>query len=343
MTVQVAQGNPCTKVIHGQEHEVIPFAGANSEDEFASFGVGFHYANESGGSVWGLTMPHMLIQSWRAMKLLEHIPQINNGTLCACWYAAGEIRHQSDQRYIAELTAQFEDPIKFHAIRAEILAAVPLSDELDAMLTIVRDRGVDVSVDELKKMVEQGKIPSHSIIDELAAKRDAKLAAYKAREEFVEAPMPPEESLSALFVELGIANMLDGIPCGGYGFDWGHIDIVNLDTYVKRYSTGKYCSGSEFTLRHTTQGPETRSANVCRGVTMFQTSFGEIEEPFVVAKDGTKYTFASAAFRDGSILVKVNIEKKGVEPKEGMHSVPELHSMIGPLAKPKRRRRRLLG
>ncbi len=335
MTVLVAQGNPCTKVIDGQEHEVVPFAGANKEGEFASFGVGYQLLSEGSGSIWGLVMPHMLIQSWRAMKLLERVPHINSGTLCACWYAASENPHSSDQRHIDELAAEFGGPAAFEALRAEILAAVPLSDELDAMLTIVRDRGVEVSVHELNTMVEAGKIPPHPIIDELTAMQEAKSAAHKAHEQFVEALMPVEESLGAFFAQLGIRNMIDGIPIGAYGMDWGHIDVVNLDVYVKRYSTGRYCSDSDFPLRHTTQGPDTRSANVGGGVRVYLTSFGEIEEPFVVAKDGTKYTFTTAAYRDGKIMVKTLVGKDGVEPEEGTYSVPELREMIGRL----RRRR----
>ncbi len=329
MTVLVAQGNPCTKVIDGQEHEVIPFAGTDREGEFASFGVGYQLSSEGSGSIWGLVMPHMLIQSWRAMKLLEHTPQINSGTLCACWYAASEHPHQSDQRHIDELAAEFGDRAAFDALRAGILAAVPASEELEAMLTIVRDRDIKVSVHELKGLVAEGKISPHPIIDELIAKQEAESAAHKAHEEFIDTLMPAEESLGALFAQLGIRDMLDGIPIGAYGMDWGHIDLPKLDAYVKRYSTGKHCSDSDFPLRHTTQGPETRSANVARGVTMFQTSFGEIEEPFVVAKGGTKYTFTAAAYRDGSIMVKTLVAKDGIEPEEGTYSVPELQKMIG--------------
>lgn len=282
----------------------------------------------------------MLIQSWRAMKLLEYIPQIDSGTLSACWYAGNEKPHPSDEHFIDELAAQSEDPARFHAMRAEILASVPHGDELDAMLTIVRDRGIDVSVRELQSMVDEGKISSHPIISELVAKQEAESADYKTQEQFIAAPMLPKESLGVLFAELGITNMLDGVPFGGYGMDWGHIKLTELDAYVKRYSTGKYCSGAEFALRRTTTVPKTRSASIARGVTMVSTSVGEIEEPFVIAKDGTKYTFTSAAYRDGGIMVSVNIEKKGIEPKTGTYPVSDLRSTIGPLSRFRRRLRR---
>lgn len=334
MSVIVASGSPSTKAVDGEECEVIPFAGADKGGEFSSFGVGFLCVDLDGpgGSLWGLVMPHMLIQSWRAMKLLEHIPQIEHGTLCACWYAANERVHESDQRHIDELRTQFDNPGRFEALRAEVLALVPTNEELDAMLTIVRDNNVDVSVYELTRLVEQGKLAPHPIIEELAQKDEARNREYQEREAFIKAPMPAEESLGTLFEELRITNMLDGVPFGGYGFDWGHIKLEELDTYVKRYSTGEH--SSEFPLRHTTKGPYSFGEDLMPGVKMISTTFGEIEEPYFVTSDGTRYTFTTAAFHEDSIVVTTKIEKEGSEPKEGTYTVPSFRNLIGPITPP---------
>jgi len=334
MSVIVASGSPSTKAVDGQECEVIPFAGADKEGEFSSFGVGFLCVDLDGpgGSLWGLVMPHKLIQSWRAMKLLEHIQKIEHGTLCACWYAANERVHESDQRHIDRLMMQFDSPGRFEALRADILALVPTNDELEAMLTIVRDSNIDVSVYELTQLVKQGKLSPHPIIEELVQRDEARSREYKEREAFIEAALAPEESLSAFFGELRITNMLDGVPFGGYGFDWGHIDLAELDTYVKRYSTGKH--STEFPLRHTTEGPYTTGAEVKPGVTLISTTFGEVEEPYFVTNDGTRYTFLAAAFHEGSIVVTTKIEKDESVPEEGTYTVPTLRAMVGPVTTP---------
>jgi hypothetical protein len=284
----------------------------------------------------------MLIQSWRAMKLLEYVPRIGRGTLCACWYATGKRVHDSDKRYLDDLASQFSTREEFETIRARVLASVPDAEEFDRMLTMVRDKSIDVSVDELTELIEQGELPHHEIVNELVRKDEERRHEYEAREAFVEAPMPPAESLGKLFEDLSIANMLDGVPFGGYGLDWGHIKLERLDTYVKRYSTG-YCAGSQFQLRHTTEGPYTQSARLAKGVTMFQTSFREVEEPYFVAGDGTKYTFLDAAYHDGSIVVKTRIERDGAEPEEGTYTVPTLRSMVGPVPEPKAKKRRRFG
>lgn len=339
MSVIVAKGRQSTKIVDGQEREVVPFTGADREGELASFGVGFYFTDKSGGSIWGALMPRLLINSWRAMKLLEHLPQIGHGTLCACWHAAGESVHDSNRHYLDELARQFDSPEVFEATRSVVLASVPTAEELDRMLATVRDNSIDVSVHELTKLIEQGKLPHNPIVDELVREDEERQREHREHQTFVEAPMPSTESLSVLFEDLGITNMLDGVPFGGYGLDWGHIELSQLDSYVKEFSTGKFSEGCWFKLKCTTDEPRTQSAQIAKGITAFQTSFGEIEEPWCIASNGTKYTFLEAAYRDGSIVVKTHVEEKGKEPEVGTYSVQMLRDMLGPIApKPKKKR-----
>lgn len=339
MSVIVARGNPSPKIVDGQVHEVVPYAGADREGDFASFGVGFYFADKGGGRMWGLTMPHMLIHAWRAMKLLERIPHIDLGTLSACWYATSK-REDIEKKYLDALGEQFISPDEFEAIRSEVAAMVPTYEEFDEMLTIVRDKNIDVSVQELTELIEQGKLPHHPIIDELIQRNEDWLREYESREAFLKAPLPPGESLSELLRELGINNMLDGIPFGAYGIDWGHIELKELDPYVKRCTTGKYGEGNRFPLRHTTHGPYTQSAIVVEGVTRFTTTFGEVEEPWYLSGDGTKYIFVEAAYHEGSIVVTTRFERVGSEPEVGIYTVPTLRaSIVGPIPKPEARKR----
>jgi len=340
MTVMVAQGNACIKAVNGQECEVIPFTGADHEGEISSYGVGYMLSNEQGGSLWGLAAPQLLIQSWRAMKLLEYVFRIDDSTLCACWYAANRNVHECERQLVYELAQECSalGPGTFDEIRSQILDSVPSTDELDRMLTVVRDKNIEVSAQELTELVESGALPAHPIIDELVRREEQKRGDYEARETFLSAAMPSEQSLGDLFAELGITNMLDGIPFGGYGLDWGHIDLARIDYYVKQASTGRYGEGHQFQLRHTTERAETVSDSVAPGVTMFQTSFGKIEEPWIVALNGIKYTFLSAAYSAGSIMVKTRVERPNIEPIEGVYSVLALRVLIGEVQRSRRRR-----
>lgn len=323
MSVLVATGTPSVKIVDGHAHEVTPFAGADREGEFSSFGVGYVLSNGGIGSIWGLSMPQMLIQSWRGMKLLEHISKIGHGTLSACYYAANERVHSSEMHFLDELAEQFGARKEFEEVRQAVLASVPSVEEFERMLIVVRDLKLDVSVRELVELIEAGKLPHHPIVDELVLKDEERHREYDDHEAFIDAPMPPGESLGKLFGELRIDYMLDGPPYGGYGFDWGHIELARLDAYTKRYSTGKHGEGHQFSLLHTAGGIE-----------------GEIEAPYCVARDHTKYTFLTAAYLDGAIVVTTKVEKDGAEAEEGTYTVPNLRAMIGPVRKRRRLRRR---
>lgn len=136
--------------------------------------------------------------------------------------------------------------------------------------------------------------------------------------------------MSAFFADLGIGSFIIGDGFGGYGMDWGHIKLEELDRIAKRDSFSKYLTEGH-RLEHTTEGPGTFSAPVAPGVTMYTTSFGEIEQPWFIAMDGTKYTFVSAKFRDGRFHIKTKVEKGEAAPVEGEHAISELRGMIGPL------------
>lgn len=324
------RGQEGKKVVDMRRRKVVPFVGADREGEFAQMGVGLIFPDEQKGTIWGLATPHTLIQSWRGMKILERIEHVGHGTLCACWTVARRDVHDSDKRYLDELAEQVGGADKLQTLRDEVLASVPSVDELNTMIMNLHEKGVEVDSWELEEEVKAGRIATSPLIETLARKTEERRQAYKREEEEVNKPLPRKESLGAFFEDLDIANFIIGGGIGGYGMDWGHINLDELDRIAKRDSFSKYLTEGH-PLEHTTKGPETFSTPVAPGVTMHTTSFGKIEQPWFVAVDGTKYTFVSAKFRDGHFRIKTKIEKGEAEPIEGEYTINELRDMIGPL------------
>lgn len=296
MVVMIGTTEPSLKLVNNEQHTITPFFGMDREGDFAQMGVGF--VNEAGqGSMWGLLAPTMLITSWRAMRILAHLPTVERHTLSHCWYAASGRGNAIETLRAQSVSTQAFD---------ELLTAMPDSQELDRMLTFVHERGIEVNIYELRELVEQGLIDDHPIIAMFEKRHEKSRDRYEARERFIAAPLADSCSLSALFESLGIDNLLDGEPFGGYGMDWGHIKLGDLDSMIKQTSTGTYASS--FQLKRTTEPPTTRGCGI-RGsdVTMFTTTFGDIETPFYVDATGTKYTFVSAKFRYDTIVVSMEV------------------------------------
>src|SRR3989344_6321727 len=219
--VAVAFGQEGLKAVDGKIQKAIPFVDADRPGGLSLFGVGFALPEDGNrGQIWGLAMPHNLIQSWRAMRILEYVEVIERDTLCATWYAGSREPHPSNQHYVDELAAKVGED-KFRSLRTRILDEVPSPDELTRMLTVLKDNNVAVSSWELKIEVDEGRLAPNPLIDELVAEDERRRQEYQRREEELEKPLPAEQSLAALLQQLGIQNMIIGESLGAYGMDWG--------------------------------------------------------------------------------------------------------------------------
>ncbi len=328
-TVIAVRGVESEKIVNGRRTKTVPFVGADREGEFASLGVGLIYPEEGKAVVWGLVMPHALIQSWRGMKILEQVGAVEHGTLCACWTIARRDMHDSDKHYIEDLAPQFGGIKKLNAVREHVLDLVPTAEELSAMITALREKNVNVDHWDLDAEVKAGRISSFPLIDTIGREEEEQRQAYQRKEEEIKKPLPREESLGAFFEDLNIANFIIGPAIGGYGMDWGHIKLEELDAIAKRDSFSEYITDG-YHLEHTTEGPETLAADIAPGVRMYQTSFGEIENPWFIGADGTRFTFLFAKYRDGHFYLKTKVER-GEAGSESEHTIAELREMIGPL------------
>jgi|GEM_PF-2917416 len=327
------RGEPSEKIVDGKLKSVVPFVGADREGEFAQMGIGLLFPEEEKGTIWGLVMPHALIKSWRGMKLLEQVERVEHGTLCGCWTIATSDISDSDKHHLEELADQFGGMEGLEEARAKVLASVPGTEEIDTMINALREKDIGVDSWDLTAEVEACRIETSPAIEQLVVEEGARRTEYAKQEEQIKKPVPPEESLAQFFEGLRIGNFIIGGGFGGYGMDWGHIELKDLDQTAKRDSFSKYLTDG-FTLEHTTQGPETFAADVAPGVTMYQTSFGEIENPWFLAADGARYTFLSAMFRDDQFHIKAKVENDDEPPQEGEFTIAQLREMIGPIEMP---------
>lgn len=83
-TIILATGLQSTKEVGGSPTLVTPFVGAVGSRTLARLGVGAIYPLLRRTETWGLISPHNLVQSYRAMKLLESLSAVAPGTLEAC-------------------------------------------------------------------------------------------------------------------------------------------------------------------------------------------------------------------------------------------------------------------
>lgn len=311
------RGTESEKIVNGTLKKVVPFVGADREGEFAQLGVGIIIPEEQRTITWGLFIPHSLVRSWRGMKILEQVESIDRETLCACWSSARNKSKTSN-----DTSQDFLN---------QVLVAVPNTDELNTMIINLRDKGVSVDSWELEEEIRAGRIVMNPLIETLIREDEECRQAYQREEEEINKPLPPEESLGTFFAGLGIGNFIIGGGIGGYGIDWGHIEIETLDQTAKRDSFSKHRKNGH-RLEHTTAGPETTSSSVASGITMHRISFGEIEQPWFQAVDGTRYTFKFAKFRDNHFHIKTDIQKSSAEAGvEGEYTISELRAMIGAL------------
>lgn len=163
--VVAAEGSESTFTIDGATHRGIPIVGADKDtDSAAQVGVGLILPDEGTVRIWGLWGPRRVIQSWRAMKFLEKVDRISDGTLEDVWYAAGREISPLDEKRVARLASEMGED-RFNEVRESVLAQTPDKVELDAILTAFSKKGIGVSKGEVKEELEAGRINPTPIVE----------------------------------------------------------------------------------------------------------------------------------------------------------------------------------
>lgn len=182
-SVIIASGNASLKSVgdNGQSIEIVPYVVADRPG-FCSLGVAYYSPGSDEGSFWGLIMPHRLLQSWRAMKLLEQAPRIDDYVLCYCWYAASLEVRESDQSKIDDLEALFSSRDDFVRARANAIASIPTHKEMEEMLRIVHENNIELPDWELKEIRGLFSNPSPSLEEIMAMVRTDSELRSQARD-----------------------------------------------------------------------------------------------------------------------------------------------------------------
>jgi len=181
----VYRGEKSTKVFYGKTCVVQPCVETDRGGKIAQFGVSIRVEG-GGGALWGLVMPHLLITSWRAMKLLEALDEIGNADLCHAYYTAGRDVHKSDQHYLDELLPRLP-----RGMRKRVLKMVP--PDLDKILIQLYARSIDVSAWELQKEIELGLLQPTPFVTQLIHEAEERRRVYMESREIPEkAPEEPK-------------------------------------------------------------------------------------------------------------------------------------------------------
>ena len=224
MLVILAKGQETVGAKNGNETITIPLLAADNEGEFAQLGVGYilrgrrSYKGIDVGElpgvtmgVWGLVSPHHLIQSWRGMKILEHIEAVNHSTLCHCWYAGGRVIEREND--IADVVGQLGQS-NLDELREQLLSTGPAPFELDQMLQVAREWGIDINGGELEVEVLLGNIQNtESVKCAIQSWRDY-LSSIEADEDLLEVAQnveQPELETPAVFTQGLVRRVLSTI------------------------------------------------------------------------------------------------------------------------------------
>lgn len=159
-TIILAQGREIKVKLKDEEKFVTPAVMYTGE-----MGVGFFYSDQEGnrkGAVWGLFIPQLPINSFRAMKILEQIKDITDpGLLAACWYAARvSVRESDEKRKIKNLLGQ-------HKL-SEILTTPMKEAEINSLLINlcqINNGFYDHPFSEIEEEMNAGFFPKTEIVE----------------------------------------------------------------------------------------------------------------------------------------------------------------------------------
>ena len=147
----------------------IPYVGAQPED--GSKGIGIYFPDTNSGQIWGIMGPIRLIQSWRAMKILQDLQLYHyDETLAECWELAGKYKPTENiptARYLEGLSRRVGGIERLNELREKVFKQIPSAEELDSMIKKLHDKGVEVAGWELKDELEAGRIPNTSLVTSL--------------------------------------------------------------------------------------------------------------------------------------------------------------------------------
>lgn len=304
-----------------------------------NFALGVLEENRLHKALWGESVAP--VHGWRALRLLERLPYVDNTTLHACWQlSAVDPRETSGlyYSYLEKYTHFFGGQSQFETLRDGLLKQAPATDELEQIIQTARVNGagiVNIYFD-LKRELERGTVKETPFISDLIdeGKRKVRMDRKRAQKHFkaqkieLKRPISPEESLSVLFSQLEIHSFVIGLAFGFYGLDWSVTPVKDVDRNLKSCSFYDRTQHGEM-LNMVTEIPTIEGEEISPGLVSSAVRIGEIKQPtWVDERNGSRYAFAKARYQDGLFFVTVRAESQSGQISEGEYPVSKLRQLL---------------
>lgn len=147
--IPASLGNTQLKEVSGYKTLTIPFMGADQAGGSAKLGVGMLLPREEEAFFFGYSINRWLIQSWRAMKLLDKMDNIDDTTLRICSMAT-DYEKTLDSKLVLHLSMGVGTP-DFIDYVMEIMTMYPKENELLTIIQILQSNNVQIDMERLRK------------------------------------------------------------------------------------------------------------------------------------------------------------------------------------------------
>ena len=152
--------------------EVTPIVVVKTEGEDATelkdigVGVSYQILGESRMQIMGVGEYHMkdktLMQSWRAMKVLEEMPAIAMHTLCHTFHGLTTDSFSERKRHLDALEKEYGEKEEFAKVLEKVSKSWPSDEEFEGMLNEILMAEISSLWQfskDIKKHVEEGNLP----------------------------------------------------------------------------------------------------------------------------------------------------------------------------------------
>jgi|GEM_PF-2530768 hypothetical protein len=243
-----------------------------------------------------------LIQSWRLMRILDHVKCLDVEILEESWLLVG--RTEIVMAELHNLIRALGGVDRVQALRQEIWQLAPSAEELELMLTALIVRQIEVNVPELQLEIEMGAIQSSLLIEALIAEE----------EKINQALIADDENLGLFLKYLRCSDFLilnDGVL--------SRMNLSYLDRIVRLVTTDARRL-AEYTLL----------TSECVSFDFVRHDISEMRPmyPQFLAEGETVYTLLAVKFVEGVFLVRTMVSPKHGDQFEDYYTVSALKKLV---------------
>jgi hypothetical protein len=150
--IAVLKGTPQEMVVCGNCKEVTPFVGIDVPGQFSKMGIGLRIEATGEHVYWGLVIPHHILATWRAMKLLETLDTADPEILAACIFAVRRPERAHEIPHVLRVSRQLGGIDAFENVRKQLLLSLPEPSSLERALMVLKAHEVPVDADEFHEL-----------------------------------------------------------------------------------------------------------------------------------------------------------------------------------------------